>query len=226
MSPHPDGPGHAPGAIAPAAAEARPAARARPRTKAGSALALFLCLGAGAGCRARMVPVLNVVDAPVASPDWAASPGAPIAARPQGMVRVAILRALAARTWTVDEERVGVVLATVQDPPHYGQIAVTYSDTAYSINYRGSSPSLQWDGQVIHRRYNEWVDDLHEAIDDQLKATQPAIAAPVPPVAAPPEAPPGSAAGGWPPPARSAAPVPVPAVPPRAAPGNQPPRAW
>jgi hypothetical protein len=113
-----------------------------------------------------MAPVLNVVDAPVAPVGLPGAPPAPV--RAQGLVRVAILQALAAKTWTVDEERIGLILATVQTPPHVGKIAITYTDRAYSIYHRDSSPTLKFDGQIIHRRYNNWIAQLRKTIDAQL----------------------------------------------------------
>jgi hypothetical protein len=196
-----------------------------------------------------MAPVLNVVDAPVAPVGLPGAPPAPV--RAQGLVRVAILQALAAKTWTVDEERIGLILATVQTPPHVGKIAITYTDRAYSIYHRDSSPTLKFDGQIIHRRYNNWIAQLRKTIDAQLAnpggpATQ-LVAAPPPPgprpAAATPAgwtpapaaqgwpapAPPGPAGGGgWPaaaPPSNST-PTPVPAVPPRAIPRAPDVPAW
>jgi hypothetical protein len=174
-------------------------------------LALLLCAGAlltsALGCRANMAPVLNVVDAPVAPVGVPGAPGA--AARAQGTVRVAILQALAAKTWTVDEERMGLILATVQTPPHFGQIAITYNDGAYSIYHRGSSPTLKYDGQIIHRRYNNWIAQLRKTIDAQLAnslSSGPSLGP------GPPASPgPGSRTAGPPPPGTAWAPAPGPA---------------
>jgi hypothetical protein len=168
----------------------------------GARLALLLCAGAlltsALGCHANMAPVLNVVDAPVAPV------GLPGATRPQGTVRVAILQALAAKTWTVDEERIGLILATVQTPPHLGQIAITYNDGAYSIYHRGSSPTLKFDGQNIHRRYNNWIAQLRKTIDAQLANSLSSG-----PSMGPPPPPPGSRTAGPPPPGTAWAPAPA-----------------
>jgi hypothetical protein len=214
MSPHPDSP-------------RLRRAFARTIASPASAFLVIALATAVAGCRANLAPVLNVVDAPVANPAaWTQPPGAPVAARAQGTVRVAILQALAAKSWTVDEERIGLILATVQVPPHFGQIAITYNDRAYSIYHRGSSPTLKYDGQIIHRRYNNWIAQLRKTIDEQLSASQPgALAGPTPAMPARPPGPsvpppgwaPAPAAGGWP--APGSAPTPVPAVPP----GQKPP---
>lgn len=169
------------------------------------------------GCRPNLAPVLNVVDAPAARAEWGQAPGSP---RAMGAVRVAILQGLASKTWTVDEERMGLILASVTTPPHQGQIAISYNTVSYSIYYRNSSPGLKYDGRNIHRRYNLWVGQLRTAIDTQLAAT-PTGGAPGLPVPAYGPGPP-VAGGGWaaPPPAH-AQPLPppppqaVPAVPPR-----------
>jgi hypothetical protein len=192
-------------------------------------VALVLGAWTATGCHATLAPVLNVVDAPVAKPDWgpvvvAAGP------RTQGTVRVAILQALAAKTWTVDQEQMGLILATVQTPPHYGQIAITYSDGAYSIYHRGSSPTLKFDGTLIHRRYNNWIAQLRKSIDENLDAAfkPTTLTGPVPPGGAQP----APAAGGWPAasgsvpaPAPGGWPAPAPGAPP-ATPSAPPPRGW
>jgi hypothetical protein len=199
-------------------------------------LAAFLF--AAVGCRANMAPVLNVADAPTTGPVAGWSPPAP--PRPPAAIRTAILQGLATKGWKVDGEQSGLIVATVAASSHFAQVSVTYTPYAYSITYRNSSPSLKYDGRIIHRRYNHWINQLRQAIDAQLTTPAPgAPLAPLPPqgpaaVAAPVAAPgtprpyPGAApaAPSAPPPGTWAAPpppTPVQAVPPRPVPAIPPP---
>ena len=50
---------------------------------------------------------------------------------------------------------------------HTAVVDIRYSPESYSISYRDSAVLL-YDGQVIHRNYNKWVQLLSERIQLEL----------------------------------------------------------
>jgi hypothetical protein len=129
-----------------------------------------------AGCGANMAPLLNVANTPVT--------GAPPGADPTPFVRQSILRAIAARGWTVDEEKPGVITTTVRKNELYATVDVTYTGQAFSITHRSSAPEFKFDGEHIHKRYNHWIDRLRASIVQELSRTTQS-GTPVPAVASP-----------------------------------------
>jgi hypothetical protein len=128
------------------------------------------------GCGANMAPLLNVANTPIT--------GAPPGVDPTPFVRQSILRAIAARGWTVDEERPGVITTTVRKGDLFATVDVAYTGQAFSITRRDSAPGFKFDGENIHKRYNHWIDRLRASITQELGRTTPAGAT-VPAVASP-----------------------------------------
>jgi hypothetical protein len=134
--------------------------------------ALLLALTAVmSGCGANLAPVLDVRNAPIVTAQGVAP------TRP--LVRDAIVRALASRTWQIDEERPDALVASVSAGGHDATVLVQYDERSFSITRVDSSPGLKYDGSYIHRRYNHWVDRLRASIEQELSQTA-AVPAPAP----------------------------------------------
>ena len=152
------------------------------------ALATALLAATAVGCGGHLPPVKNVEHMPVLAP-YGVTVTAPL-------VRDAILRALAPRygyrraQWRVVQEVQGGFEAELTARREVARVLIQYDAQAYAIHHRSSSPSLRYDGQGIHRRYNQWIDSLDRAIQREFAriGTQPA-AAPAPPAAVEPVAP-------------------------------------
>ncbi len=50
---------------------------------------------------------------------------------------------------------------------HFAKVDITYSSEAYSIKYN-DSVLLLYDGEEIHRNYNNWVQQLSDRIKIEL----------------------------------------------------------
>ena len=109
------------------------------------------------------VPIVNVEDQVIARSD-----GKTLTAE---QVKRAIIRAGTQRRqpWSISEEKEGHLVGTlVVRGKHTAVVDILYSGTRLNIGYRDSN-NLNFekgkDGPgVIHRRYNEWVNDLLRAI--------------------------------------------------------------
>ena len=109
-------------------------------------------------CRA--APVMDVVDAPVATA------GKKLTAE---QVKVAIMRAGASLGWQMKEAQPFLLEGTLNLRSHMAQVNIPYSAERYSIVYKDSS-NLNYDGTNIHSNYNGWVQNLDRAIKTQLIA--------------------------------------------------------
>jgi hypothetical protein len=177
-----------------------------------SMLALAGCVSA---CAGSLVPVLNIQNAPVLGPRGQEPPT-------RDQVHDAVMRALSGRGWQVNSEDANGVTATIVNGRNSATMHVQYDERYYSIHYVDSSPSLGYNGDEIHHRYNDWVDKLSRAIRWNLMALhwgriQVIVSAPGQPPAPALESPPPAAAA-----PTGADPVPppdqVPPLPPSAAP--------
>jgi hypothetical protein len=81
----------------------------------------------------------------------------------------AIYRAGVSRGWTMADVSPGVLHATYARRGFTVTIAVTFSSTAYSINYV-SSQGLNYDpdSETIHRNYNSWIQNLKKQINMEI----------------------------------------------------------
>jgi hypothetical protein len=138
-----------------------------PALRGGASFLLLTALVSG--CGANLAPVLDVRNAPVVTAQGVA-PSRPL-------VRDAIVRALASRTWQIAEERPDALVASVSAGGHDATVLVQYDERSFSITRVDSSPGLKYDGSYIHRRYNHWVDRLRASIEQELSQT---TAAPAP----------------------------------------------
>ncbi|MBN2803740.1 MAG: hypothetical protein JXR91_11645, partial [Deltaproteobacteria bacterium] len=109
-------------------------------------------------------------------------------------VHVSIIKALASKGWRIVDDKPGVILAKVQVSVHFANIKIDYSISNYSITLINSSPGLKYKDQgyrkVIHRRYNNWINQLDQAIYNELTqvATNPSPSLSLPPISPPPPA--------------------------------------
>ena len=88
-------------------------------------------------------------------------------------VGAAIERALVSRNWVVTARRPGELDAALIGPEFRADITIPYSATSYSIRYRDSQ-GLDYSGSMIHRHYNNWVNNLRISIERELIAAPPA----------------------------------------------------
>ena len=100
-------------------------------------------------------PINNIQNAPIAGTHTA------------DQVRQAILAGGAAKGWTMQETKPGVVHGVLKVRGHEAAVDVPYSTTSYSIEYV-SSLNLDYKDGKIHRNYNKWIGNLNEAIQAQL----------------------------------------------------------
>lgn len=77
--------------------------------------------------------------------------------------------------WTITKEEPGAVYATARGGGHEASVRIDYDAAGWKIEYVSSSSGLKYDPsyrgrEVIHRRYNYWVQQLNGAINDTLRA--------------------------------------------------------
>jgi hypothetical protein len=85
----------------------------------------------------------------------------------EAQVRNAILKAGAQRQWIMNDVGPGVIKARQQNRNHSAEVRITYSATAYSIDYDSSQNLLASQGK-IHKNYNRWVRNLDKDIQVSL----------------------------------------------------------
>jgi hypothetical protein len=114
------------------------------------------------------VPIVNFENVAVTTP----SGRAPTLEQ----VKQAVFSAAAARSWTLQEQGPGRVLATLHvRGKHTASVLIVYSAQAFSITYV-DSVNLNYrmgpDGQpAIHPHYNDWVQNLTQGISASLAKT-------------------------------------------------------
>jgi hypothetical protein len=116
----------------------------------------MLALG---GC-VTTAPIENVINAPIVVPS-----GKTIA---PSDVATAIERAGRALGWELAAEAPGLFGARLRLRNHLAVVKIEYDQKAYSIRYADSANLEAKDG-LIHRAYNEWIENLDRAIRAQLE---------------------------------------------------------
>jgi len=81
----------------------------------------------------------------------------------------AIKTAGAVLGWQMQEKTPGHVVGSLYLRTHVAIVDVTYTLDEFSINYKDST-NLNYDGSVIHKNYNGWIENLTNAINAQLSA--------------------------------------------------------
>lgn len=107
----------------------------------------------------RTAPVYNVVQAPINVPNSV----------PMSTLDKTIRMAAANRGWTVKSEGPGKIEARVVVRDHVAVVDITYSRKQYSITYKDSQ-NLKYDGSMIHKNYNSWVQLLANDINARVSA--------------------------------------------------------
>lgn len=110
-------------------------------------------------CAGRVAPVYNVVQAPINVPSKV----------PMSTLDKTIRMAAANRGWTVKSEGPGKIEARVVVRDHVAVIDITYSRKQYSITYKDSQ-NLKYDGTLIHKNYNSWIQLLANDINARVSA--------------------------------------------------------
>lgn len=107
------------------------------------------------GCRS--APVYNVESAAV------------VANKPASMqdVEKAIMRAGLGLSWQMTVKAPGKIEGVLVLRTHRAVVDITYDEKSYSIKYKDSA-NLDYDGTVIHKNYNGWVQNLDKGIKTQL----------------------------------------------------------
>lgn len=145
------------------------------------------------------------------SPAGISAAGVPFTAQ---QVEEATVQGAIAHGWKVVHRAPGLVIADIAVGGHGARVRILSDATGWRIEHEQSSPSMRWSvhprhGQVIHRRYNQWVKILDDSIRRALYS--PVVSAGGYYAPAPGQAPP-------PPPqdpnALPPAPAPAPAAPP------------
>ena len=114
--------------------------------------------GTVSACTSR--PVHDVENAPVnvSSPNYDLS-----------NVTKAIQSAGIGLGWQMKEKTPGHIVGSLYLRSHVAVVDVTYTLDEFSINYKDST-NLNYDGTVIHKNYNSWIQNLTNAINVQLAA--------------------------------------------------------
>ena len=79
----------------------------------------------------------------------------------------AIVRAGINLGWKMNPTGPGQMQGVLVLREHRAVVDITYDNKTYSIKYKDSS-NLQYDGTVIHKNYNGWIQNLDRAIQGQL----------------------------------------------------------
>lgn len=69
--------------------------------------------------------------------------------------------------WQMKKVKPGYILATLLLRKHMVKVNIHYSTTEYSITYNDSN-EMNYDGTNIHTNYNNWVQNLNNAIKTQV----------------------------------------------------------
>ena len=71
--------------------------------------------------------------------------------------------------WQMKEKTPGHIVGSLYLRTHVAVVDVTYTLDEFSINYKDST-NLNYDGTVIHKNYNGWIENLTNAINVRLSA--------------------------------------------------------
>ncbi|MCR5563749.1 MAG: hypothetical protein K6F46_10395 [Desulfovibrio sp.] len=103
-----------------------------------------------------------------------AAGGVPVAGKTvtAAQMRSAIIKGCIERQWKPVEISPGLIEASITvRGKHHVTVSIPYSADHYDIKYKSSSNmgEQQKNGEIkLHRNYNTWVNNLHQAIQRQL----------------------------------------------------------
>src|SRR5688572_28156387 len=123
-----------------------------------SLLAALALLFAGCGTNQ---PIYDVQEAPIIL-----QPGKTVT---MTQVSTAIMRAGKSLGWQMQPEAPGKISGRLAIRTHMAVIDVQHGTNSYSIKYRDSSNLDAKDG-MIHRQYNNWIQNLDKSIRVELTA--------------------------------------------------------
>lgn len=121
-----------------------------------AALAMATLLIALAGCRT--APIHNVENAPV-------TPTGDQITMEQ--VKDAIIRAGSGLGWRMRPVEPGHMVGTLHLRTHMAKVDIRYDTDSYDITYKDSS-NLEKKGDKIHSNYNGWIQNLDNAIQNNI----------------------------------------------------------
>jgi hypothetical protein len=119
-------------------------------------VALGLVAGVS-GCKNS--PVYNVSSASFVTPA--------VSQRTLVDVRDAIVRGGKGLGWAMEDVAPGHLVGTLRLRSHVAVVDIDYTLSSFSIRYKDSK-NLLYDGQTIHRNYNNWIHNLERAILKEL----------------------------------------------------------
>lgn len=109
-----------------------------------------------AGCTA--APVKNVTNASFAAPAGQLT---------MEEVQDAIIRAGSSLGWRMKPVAPGHIVGVLHIRTHVAKVDIRYNTQTYDILYKDSK-NLEYTGKKIHRNYNSWVQNLSDAIYNQI----------------------------------------------------------
>jgi hypothetical protein len=112
-----------------------------------------------AGCSTTSHPIYNVENAPIILP-----PGKSASMQ---QITTAIMRAGTRLGWQMQPEGPGRIAGRIALRTHTAVIDVEHNTKSYSIKYRDSTNLNAADG-MIHRQYNNWIQNLDKNIRAEL----------------------------------------------------------
>lgn len=82
-------------------------------------------------------------------------------------IETSIIRGGKLLGWEMKKVKTGLIQGTLNLRAHTAVVDIPYSLKSYSVLYV-SSKNLDYDGQMIHRSYPRWVNNLRAKIDEQI----------------------------------------------------------
>jgi len=120
---------------------------------------LALVVALGIGCRSGMVK--NVDDAPILF-KTKKTPS-------MEQIEKAIITAGMGLGWRIKSQSPGHLIGTLNVRSHTAIVDIKCTAEKYSITYKDST-NLNYNGTNIHSNYNGWIQNLDNAINNQLSA--------------------------------------------------------
>ncbi len=84
-----------------------------------------------------------------------------------GRIEKAIEEALLERGWAIDGRGAGQIVATLKVRSHVVRVRFLYDTRKIRVFYIDSK-NMQYDGQVIHKKYHIWIELLFKSIRNNL----------------------------------------------------------
>lgn len=82
-------------------------------------------------------------------------------------IKKAIIYAGTRIGWQMQPAGPGHIVGTLFNRGHMAKVDIKYNTDTYNVTYKDSS-NLLYDGALIHRNYNRWVDRLNRNIRAEL----------------------------------------------------------